>query len=58
MKSRKFVARNLPIVIVAIVLIGWFFLVGEAFSRYCPYLPVDQVSPLSCDVFAWWRWFD
>ena len=58
MKTRKFVARNLPIIIISVILIGWFLLVGEAFGRYCPYVPDGEVSPLSCDVFVWWRWFD
>ena len=58
MKVRKFVSRNLPIFVVAAVLIAWFFFVGEAFSRYCPFVPADRVPPLSCDVFVWWRWFD
>ncbi len=58
MEARKFISRNLPAIIIAAIFVAWFFLVGEAFSRYCPFVPEEQINPLSCDVFFWWRWFD
>ena len=58
MNWRRHLYNNVPTIVIVVVLIAWFFFVGELFSRHCPLIPPDRVTPLYCDVFAWWRWFD
>lgn len=57
-KWRKFLYDNLPAFVIAAVLIGWFFFVGEFLSRYCPLDEAGSGLDMSCDIFIWWRWFD
>lgn len=58
MKALKLIADNWPALIIAAIFIAWFFFVGELFSRHCPYVPPERITPMYCDVFFWWRWFD
>ena len=57
MNWRKILYDNLPAIVIIAVFVGWFFLVGEFLSRYCPQDAAGSGLSLSCDIFVWWRWF-
>ena len=58
MNWRKILYKNLPAIVIVVVFVGWFFLVGEFLSRYCPQDEAVSGLDLSCDIFVWWHWFD